>query len=347
MKSIKIMQKLGLFLTIVSMVLWYGCSHPQPIEYEYTELLPYGWRDVSVVGINNKGEVVGKGVDSNGARKAFIYSNGEFTELRAPEGWDDFVDAIAINNNGDVLGNGYVGCDPNCVSKCFIYSNGNYTEILPRWSYARARDMNDKGEVIGDGEDSNGVGKVFLYSNGQYKEILPPRLEGGFRADAINNNSEVAGVAQNANGVEKVFIYSQGKYVILPKPLGYRNDYTNTKIKDINDNGDFILWVDVTGGKGFWKSFIYSNGRYKELRPPGGEDCVNCFLAEAINNYGEVIATDEHGGTFIYYGGKYMEVTQPTGWDYVIAIDLNDYGEITGNLESFDSIDKGFIAVPK
>jgi probable HAF family extracellular repeat protein len=346
MKTLKIMKQFWLPLSIVCLELCYSCSSPDTIEYEYTELLPEGWRNVSVVDINDMGEVIGDGVDSNGVRKAFIYSNGEFTELRAPEGWDDFVDAIAINNNGEVLGNGYVGCDPGCVNKCFIYSNGNYTEILPGWSYAVARGINDKGEVFGYGKDSNGAEKSFLYSNGEYKEILPTRLEGGFRTDAINNDSELIGVGENANGVEKVFIYNQGKYGILAKPLGYRKDYTATRIKDINDNGDFLLWVDVTGGKNIWKHFIYSNGRYKELHLPGEEDCVLCFDAEAINNNGEVIG-NAHKGIFIYRGGKYIGVTQPAGWSDVIAKDINNYGEIAGDLRDANWHKRGFIAVPK
>ena len=56
------MKQFKLLLTIVCIVLCYGCPPPPPVEYQYTELSPDGWQDVySVIGINNKGEVVGNG----------------------------------------------------------------------------------------------------------------------------------------------------------------------------------------------------------------------------------------------------------------------------------------------
>jgi probable HAF family extracellular repeat protein len=120
-------------------------------------------------------------------------------------------------------------------------------------------------------------------------------------------------------------------------PEGWRNG----SVVDINDKGEVI--GDGKDSNGAGKTFLYSNGEYKEILPPGSE----YFYAVAINNSGEVIGTDGHGGTFIYCGGTYREVTPPAGWESFGVADINDYGEITGNLVNLNGVDKGFIAVPK
>jgi probable HAF family extracellular repeat protein len=308
------------------------------IEYNYTEFLPDGWTDAIsgffffVKGINDNGEVVGYG-STNGTYHGFIYSNGEFTELGAPEGWRDYVEAIAINNNGEVLGNGMKEIG---ILQGFMYSNGRYTELLPDgWKNAAAVDINDKGEVVGYGENANGVIKGFVYSNGNYTELLP-NLWIVTGVLTINNNGEVGGIGLNG-GMES---YSNGNYTERPLPLEF-NNYGITGL-DLNNNGDLLVRMSLytSHDYGPTKSFIYSNGNYKEILPPGLEN----FEATAINNNGEVIGNG-YGGAFIYTDGKYREMTPPAWWEYFGVVDINDYGVITGYFDS-NSVRKGFIATP-
>jgi hypothetical protein len=349
MKKFMPFKHIEILLTIIYLLLFCSCALP-PVEYKYTEIFPEGWRSISIVAMNNNKEVIGKGIDSNGARKTFFYSNGIFTELRALEGWDDNIEVVTINNDGEVLGNGYMlAGSGGYVYKSFIYSNGHYTEILPEWSSVVTYDINDNKEVLGSGFDPDGLKKTFIYRNGLYQEIPPPRLEGDFHCDVINNNGDVGGRffvwgMGIVSEIERVFIYKNGKYVMLPKPLGYRKENNLAKIRDLNNKGDFILWLDKTGGKNFWTSFLYSNGRYKEMHPPESKDSINC-LANAINNNREVTASGEEK-SFIYYHGKYREVTPPAGWGHVGLADINDYGEITGILSNDNGFHKGFIAIP-
>jgi len=96
--------------------------------------------------------LVGSFRDENYVQKGFIYEDGQYIEL-LPPGWER-AEAIAINDNGFVLGDGY----DNGIEKCFIYKDGKYTELLPpRFSSADfARDINNNDVVLGSGFSIHG-----------------------------------------------------------------------------------------------------------------------------------------------------------------------------------------------
>ena len=45
-----------ILLTIIYLVLFCSCALP-PVEYQYTEIFPEGWRSISIVAMNNNKEV--------------------------------------------------------------------------------------------------------------------------------------------------------------------------------------------------------------------------------------------------------------------------------------------------
>jgi len=101
MKKMMCIKQLLRLQIIVCMMLCYGCPPPTPKEYNYMKLLPPGWQESYVGGINDKGVVVGGGKDGAGVDKSFIYSGGEYTEL-LPLSWVN-AGACDINNNGEVI----------------------------------------------------------------------------------------------------------------------------------------------------------------------------------------------------------------------------------------------------
>ena len=93
----------------------------------YTEIRPSGWGEhVAAVDINDSGAVVGYGEanDEGTISRGYLYSSGNYTVL-LPSGWSGSR-AVAINNNGDVVGDGY-GFG---ASRAFVYSKGSYTEFM-------------------------------------------------------------------------------------------------------------------------------------------------------------------------------------------------------------------------
>jgi len=334
MNKCSIKKQFKLTLTIACIVLCYGCSPPQPIEYEYTEFRPDGSIDIYARGINNEGDVVGWFKDANGVRKGFIYSNGEFTEL-LPDGWE-YVQAVGINNKGEVIGNGTTSSG---ADKFFVYSNGNFTELLPDGpQYAYAWDINDKGEVVGNGGISHG-GASFIYSNDEFTELLPDGWHGA-NAQDINENGAVVGHGEDANGHSKVFIYSNGKYTILPPPCGFNSI---DRVIGMSDKGNFVVWAFKYYPPRY-NYFLYSNGKYKKMGP----QWVRRFAASAMNNNGDVIGGgyDRYADEmkhYLYNDGIYREVMLPASFNIT---SINDYRIITGNLVTPMGVSKAFIAYP-
>jgi len=86
---------------------------------------------------------------------------------------------------------------------------------------------------------------------------------------------------------------------------------------------------DSTGTE---KGFIYRDGIYTELLPPGWNNMVSNYIG--INNSGVVVGSGvDSTGTlkgFIYSDGVYTELLPP-GWSRVVAEKINENGVVLGN----------------
>jgi hypothetical protein len=154
--------------------------------------------------------VVGNGLEGIEAN-FYLYSNGYYTELPRPLGYNNtMIRGLDLNDNGDLLvqlalGGSRYGYGP---IKSFIYTNDNYTEILPPGlEYFEATAINNNGDVIGDGYDMEvGYGKNYLYTSGKFMELPQPALWSFFQPIDINDYGEITGSFVNLNGVYKGFI---------------------------------------------------------------------------------------------------------------------------------------------
>jgi hypothetical protein len=101
---------------------------------EFTELLPPGCDRASAEGINDSGVVIVNAAFLNVADeiynyRSFTYSNGAYTQLLPEKGENSkYIRATAINNSGDIAGNGLTN-DCGCA-RPFIYSKG-HSQLLP------------------------------------------------------------------------------------------------------------------------------------------------------------------------------------------------------------------------
>jgi hypothetical protein len=108
---------------------------------------------VEAVAINNRLKVLGHYSDSTG-RHAFLWDNGQFTELRVP-GSSDGNEARQLNNHDQVL----IYATVDGVASPYLYNAGNYFLINnPKgYTWQRVNALNDHGELTGFAYDDQNV----------------------------------------------------------------------------------------------------------------------------------------------------------------------------------------------
>ena len=118
--------------------------------------------------INNAGQVVGDmNVRDPGSGQAFLFSGGVVQDLGKVSPEHTFARAFAINNAGHVVGvSSPSGFSPT-GERAFIFRDGvmqDLNNLIPAnsgWVLSRAVDINDAGQIVGDGF-KDGQPKAFL-----------------------------------------------------------------------------------------------------------------------------------------------------------------------------------------
>jgi probable HAF family extracellular repeat protein/autotransporter-associated beta strand protein len=161
-------------------------------------------------GINDSGEIVGASTTAaSGNSQAFLYANGAMNALMpplAPRGGIESCSAVAVNNNGQVLVDGwYSTFGPRYA---FLYnSDGTWASL---GSFAPSA-LNDAGEAVG-ATTGGGFGPTdaVIYESGTLTDLnalIDPSsgwtLE---QATAINDNGQVAGWGLNSSGQQDAFL---------------------------------------------------------------------------------------------------------------------------------------------
>lgn len=117
--------------------------------------------------INDSGQVVGGSFSSASApdfaNHAYLYNSGTMTDLGTLGGSDSW--ARAINNSSQIVGEASTATHGQ---HAFIYANGVMNDINtllapsnPGWTFTRANDINDRGQIVGMGVNPQGQPRAF------------------------------------------------------------------------------------------------------------------------------------------------------------------------------------------
>ena len=115
--------------------------------------------------VNNAGQVVGSYNLSVPQNHAFVYQNGQLTDLGTLGGQSS--GARAINSQGQVVGYAETTSGPFHYH-AFLYQNGSLTDLnglIPtssRWNLEWAVAINNKGQIVGFGTGPDGQEDSFL-----------------------------------------------------------------------------------------------------------------------------------------------------------------------------------------
>ena len=112
-----------------------------------------------IIGVNNRGEIIGSYNDSNFLTHAFLDDNGAFTTIDLPGA--TATTPAAINNSGEIVGN-YVN---STGTHGFVYDHGSFTTVdAPGATSTTLAAINGGGDIAGAFSDSNRVEHAFLAS---------------------------------------------------------------------------------------------------------------------------------------------------------------------------------------
>ncbi len=202
------------------------------IQYTVTDLSTLGGSYCWPYGINANGQVVGDATKADHSLDAFLYSNGEMTDLGCGDGF-------GINASGQVTGD--VQLD-NGNTHAFLYSNGTMISLgTLGGSLSYATGINANGQVVGGSTYTSDSlnDHAFLYSHGKMIDL--GTLGGSVSlANGISSNGQVVGDADIGGSIYHAFLYSNGAMTDLNTLIDPASGWMLSNATAINDSGQIV-----------------------------------------------------------------------------------------------------------
>lgn len=197
----------------------------------------------SATAINSSDQIVGWSQTSAGAERAFLYSNGQMTDIGSIPGYSS-ARAQGVNDAGQIVGTGQMGNSGN--AHAFLYSNGHMTDLGTLGGQdSLAYAINNHGQIVGTADPATGPATgyphAFLYSSGQMHD-LGTLGSGGAQAYALNDLGQVVGYGYiPTDGYPHAFLYAgSGPLLDLNSLVDNAGGLTVYQANGINDNGQIV-----------------------------------------------------------------------------------------------------------
>jgi probable HAF family extracellular repeat protein len=208
-------------------------------------------RESEAVGINDSGQIVGWSTVNGAAIHAFLYSNGQMTDLSTLGGASHAGSSVAnaINDSGQIVGNTTVVNGSGLASQqAFLDANGVMTALGTPYGTEEsdANAINSSGQIVGNAGDpssADGLGQhAILWSNGTATDL--GTLPGDSFADAtsINDSGVIVGDSyadSSKSQIGHAFVYENGVMTDLNSLLPANSGYVLNTATEI-DNADEI-----------------------------------------------------------------------------------------------------------
>jgi len=152
--------------------------------------------------INERGDIVGEFIDSNGVTRGFVrFSDGSFSApIVDPNDTVGFTEGRGINNSRTVAGD-YVISDGTLHS--FFLSGGTFTEYdVPGAVQTNLLSINDAGDFTGGFDpDGSGIFQAFVGRGGTITSFSVPGAISTFAYEINNSKQLVVGYYIDSSGI--------------------------------------------------------------------------------------------------------------------------------------------------
>ena len=151
--------------------------------------------------INERGDVVGEFIDSNGVTRGFVrFSDGSFSEpIVDPNDTVGFTEGRGINNSRTVCGD-YASSDGN--NHGFFLSGGTFTEYdVPGAVSTTVLGINDAADFTGSFSYGSGIFQGFVSVGGTITSFSVPGALLTFAYEINNSNQLVVGYYIDSSGI--------------------------------------------------------------------------------------------------------------------------------------------------
>ena len=156
----------------------------------------------SVTGLNSTAEVIGDAVGSTGKLLGYFRDAVGVMHTINPLLGDDYSNAVAVNDSGQVAGNSISGGGILNPDEAVLYSQGNLTDLGTLGGqgatgpYSTATAISSSGQVVGYSPGSTGL-DAFLWTQTKGMQDL---TDLGFKGEPtdINSSGQIIGVTVSA-----------------------------------------------------------------------------------------------------------------------------------------------------
>jgi len=151
--------------------------------------------------INERGDIVGEFIDSNGVTRGFVrFSDGSFSApIVDPNDTVGFTEGRGINNSGTVDGD-YVISDGTVHS--FFLSGGTFTEYdVPGALQTNLLSINDAASFTGTFDPGSGIFQAFINVGGALTSFSVPAAIATLAYEINNSNQLTVGYFIDSSGI--------------------------------------------------------------------------------------------------------------------------------------------------
>jgi probable HAF family extracellular repeat protein len=293
-------------------------------QFTVTQVGPADWISSRGLDINDRGDVVGSGLNRTAQSRAF----SKFNAVAAVELPSAVLVATAVNNNGLIAGQGQSGLSWlfDGVTLTPVPALDNTTNNVFVW------DVSDAGAAVGAARQDVPLSsqKAFLWT-GNAPVDLGDFGGNNSVAYGMNESNDVVGAARTGDGQLRAFLYDGDSLIDL---TGARGGTAYA----INENG---VVAGVSGGE----AFTWQSGNSSLLGSIGSPVSSTAW---GINDFGVVVG-DSNDKAFIFRGNTLTDlnalIPANSGWDLQSARAINNFGEITG-FGTFNGRTRAFLLAP-